>query len=108
MVVFKRHDDEGVTLDDMVTLDAVLESCPNLVSLDVNGFPPALGLTHPLPDSLRSLEPPLTSLKTFRMRCEMKVDSFKYLWARAPHLTKFYAMSVGGISDSLMPGRTYR
>ena len=46
VIVFKRHDDEGVTAEDMPTLDRILEACPNLMSLDVNGFPPALGLRY--------------------------------------------------------------
>ena len=44
MVVVKRHDDDGVVASDMPTLDRILESCPNLISLRVNGHPPALGL----------------------------------------------------------------
>ena len=44
VIVFKRHDEEGVTPTDMPTLDKILEACPNLESLDLNGFPPALSL----------------------------------------------------------------
>ena len=46
MVVVKRHDDDGVVASDMPTLDRILEACPNLISLRVNGHPPALGLRY--------------------------------------------------------------
>ena len=35
----------------------------------------------------------------------MKVETFKYLWVKATNLTKFQALSVGGVSDSLVPGK---
>jgi len=102
-IVFKRHDDEGISSTDMPTVDKILDVCPNLESLTVNGFPPAIDLSNPLPDSLRSLDP-LPSITSVKMRCEMTVNAFKYMWARSTNLASFQALSVGGISDAILPG----
>ena len=45
-IVFKRHDDEGISSTDMPTVDKILDVCPNLESLTVNGFPPAIDLRY--------------------------------------------------------------